>query len=155
MITSLNISRDPKDFPRAKPEGNLEGRGISQGRRGWISHSLVIIREVLILTLPIFTVLFGCISWYSLAAGIIYWMKWSSKFTYSIHSLLPRECTSKWHPRDSISWHTPGGKQESIHAWRCEGAPLERKEYQCPKLFIIVTCFPELGIFSLHSESSF
>ena len=34
------ISRDPRDFPRAKPEGNLEGRGKSQGRRGWISQYL-------------------------------------------------------------------------------------------------------------------
>lgn len=25
------ISRDPKDFPRAKPERNLEGRGNSRG----------------------------------------------------------------------------------------------------------------------------
>ena len=32
------ISRDPKDFPRAKPEGNLEGRGKSRGQRGWISQ---------------------------------------------------------------------------------------------------------------------
>ena len=32
------ISRDPRDFPRAKPEGNLEGRGKSRGRRGWISQ---------------------------------------------------------------------------------------------------------------------
>ena len=34
------ISRDPRDFPRAKPEGNLEGRGKSRGRRGWISQSI-------------------------------------------------------------------------------------------------------------------
>ena len=34
------ISRDPRDFPRAKPEGNLEGRGKSRGRRGWISQFL-------------------------------------------------------------------------------------------------------------------
>ena len=34
------ISRDPRDFPRAKPEGNLEGRGKSRGRRGWISQYL-------------------------------------------------------------------------------------------------------------------
>ena len=48
------ISRDPRDFPRAKPEGNLEGRGKSErvegckthgrgksrGRRGWISQYL-------------------------------------------------------------------------------------------------------------------
>ena len=32
------ISRDPRDLPRAKPEGNLEGRGKSWGRRGWISQ---------------------------------------------------------------------------------------------------------------------
>ena len=34
------ISRDPRDFPRAKPEGNIEGRGKSRGRRGWISQYL-------------------------------------------------------------------------------------------------------------------
>ena len=34
------ISRDPRDFPRAKPEGNLEGLGKSWGRRGWISQFL-------------------------------------------------------------------------------------------------------------------
>ena len=47
------ISRDPRDFPRAKPEGNLSGRGKSRGRMGWISHSLIISREGLILTLSI------------------------------------------------------------------------------------------------------
>ena len=34
------ISQDPRDFPRAKPEGNLEGRGKSGGQRGWISQYL-------------------------------------------------------------------------------------------------------------------
>ena len=34
------ISQDPRDFPRAKPEGNLEGRGKSRGRRGWIFQYL-------------------------------------------------------------------------------------------------------------------
>ena len=34
------ISWDPRDFPRAKPEGNLEGRGKSGGQRGWISQYL-------------------------------------------------------------------------------------------------------------------
>ena len=34
------ISRDPRDFPRAKPEGYLEGRGKSGGQRGWISQYL-------------------------------------------------------------------------------------------------------------------
>ena len=34
------ISRDLLDFPRAKPEGNLEGRGKSGGRKGWISQYL-------------------------------------------------------------------------------------------------------------------
>ena len=33
-------------------------------RRGWISHSLIISREVLILTLSILPTLQGCISWY-------------------------------------------------------------------------------------------
>ena len=37
-----------------------------------ILHSLIIIREVLILTLSIFNTLQGCISWYSLATGLIF-----------------------------------------------------------------------------------
>ena len=32
--------RRPRDFLRAKLEGNLEGRGKSRGRRGWISQFL-------------------------------------------------------------------------------------------------------------------
>ena len=31
---------DARDFPRAKPEENLEGRGKSRDRRGWISQYL-------------------------------------------------------------------------------------------------------------------
>ena len=34
------ISRDPRDFPRAKPEGNLKVQGKSGGQRGWISQYL-------------------------------------------------------------------------------------------------------------------
>ena len=36
-----------------------------------IMHSLIICWEVLILTLSIFNALYGCISWYSLATGLI------------------------------------------------------------------------------------
>ena len=72
--------RGPRDCPRAKPEGNLEGRGVQNPRLREISraeggvfsdtsrleavygHSFIIIREVLILTLSIFTALYGCIS---------------------------------------------------------------------------------------------
>ena len=32
------ISRGPRDVPRAKPEGHLEGRGKSRGRRGCASQ---------------------------------------------------------------------------------------------------------------------
>ena len=35
-----NPSGRPRDFPRTKPKGNLEGRGKSQERRGWISQYL-------------------------------------------------------------------------------------------------------------------
>ena len=45
--------------------------GKSRGRWGWISHSLIIIREVLILPLSIFNHLKVFISWYSLATGLI------------------------------------------------------------------------------------
>ena len=59
--------RGPRDCPRAKPEGNLEGRGVQNPRTGEISraeggvfsdtsrlkavygHSFIIIRELLIL----------------------------------------------------------------------------------------------------------
>ena len=37
---SQKIFRDPRVIPRAKPERNLEGRGKSRGRRGWISQYL-------------------------------------------------------------------------------------------------------------------
>ena len=33
------ISRDPRDFPRAKPEGNLEGRGVQNPRPREISRA--------------------------------------------------------------------------------------------------------------------
>ena len=56
--------RRPRDFPRPKrcPEGHLEGRGKSRGRRGCTTHSLIIGREVLILTLYVLLALQGCIS---------------------------------------------------------------------------------------------
>ena len=40
----------------------------------WVNamHSFIIIREALILTLSIFVALQGCISWYSLATGMIF-----------------------------------------------------------------------------------
>ena len=38
--SALEISLDPRDFPRASPSGNLSGLGKSLGRRGWISQYL-------------------------------------------------------------------------------------------------------------------
>ena len=38
--SALQISLDPRDFPRASPSGNLSGLGKSFGRRGWISQYL-------------------------------------------------------------------------------------------------------------------
>ena len=35
--SALEISLDPRDFPRASPSGNLLGLGKSLGRRGWVS----------------------------------------------------------------------------------------------------------------------
>ena len=60
-------------FPSA-PEmsfGTSLGPQKYLGCRGCITHSLIISREVLILTLSIFNALKVCISWYSLATGLI------------------------------------------------------------------------------------
>ena len=38
--SALQISLDPRDFPRASPSGNLSGLGKSFGRQGWISQYL-------------------------------------------------------------------------------------------------------------------
>ena len=61
-------------------------------------HSLIISREVLILTLSIFNALNVCISWYSLC---------------------PRECTEKYFPRECISRTLPreniGDTLHSVH----------------------------------------
>ena len=38
--SALEISLNPRDFPRASPSGNLSGLGKSLGRRGWISQHL-------------------------------------------------------------------------------------------------------------------
>ena len=38
--SALQISLDPRDFPRASPSGNLSGLGKSFGHRGWISQYL-------------------------------------------------------------------------------------------------------------------
>ena len=38
--SALQISLDPRDFPRASPSGNLSGLGKSFGLRGWISQYL-------------------------------------------------------------------------------------------------------------------
>ena len=88
------ISRDPRDFPRAKPEGNLEGRGKSRGRRGWISHSLIISREVMILTLSILPAMQGCISQYLPSLGGVR--------TFSHHQTFYREWISKSFPANKI-----------------------------------------------------
>ena len=38
--SALEISLDPRDFPRASPSGNLSGLRKYLGRRGWISQYL-------------------------------------------------------------------------------------------------------------------
>ena len=38
--SALEISLDPRDFPRASPSGNLSGLRKSLGRQGWISQYL-------------------------------------------------------------------------------------------------------------------
>ena len=65
------ISRGPRNVLWAKPEGHLESRGKSRGRRGCTTHSLIIGREVLILTLYILLALQGCISWYIPRDGLM------------------------------------------------------------------------------------
>ena len=125
--SALEISLDPRDFPRASPSGNLSGLRKSLGRRGWISqslprlggariHSLIISREVLILTLSIFNALKVCISWYSLATELI-----SEAMTYKDHIIQYSPCAlgsvqrntslgtvfPRTLPRDSISPYTP------------------------------------------------
>ena len=76
-----------------------------------INHSLIIIMEVLILTLSIFKALKVCISWYSLATGLI-----SEAMTYKHHIIQYSPCAPgsvqrntslgtvfpRTHPRESI-----------------------------------------------------
>ena len=112
--SDLEISLGPRDVPRASPSGHLSGLGKSLGRRGCTTqyipplgsvriHSLIISREVLILTLSIFNALNVCISWYSLC---------------------PRECTEKYFPRECISRTLP---RENIGDTSSRG-----KHWQCP-----------------------
>ena len=72
--------------------------------RGHHNHSLIISREVLILTLSIFNALNVCISWYSLC---------------------PRECTEKYFPRECISRTLPreniGDTSSRGKHWQCSG----------------------------------
>ena len=71
-------------FAPCHPFANLAVNWKCEALHWWdIEHSFIIIREVLILTLSIFTALYGCISWYSLEAEMAYWVKWSSKITLS------------------------------------------------------------------------
>ena len=69
-----------------------------------MSHSLIISREVLILTPSIFNALNVCISWYSLC---------------------PRECTEKYFPRECISRTLPreniGNTSSRGKHWQCSG----------------------------------
>ena len=58
----LKISLSPRDVPRASPSGHLSGLRKSLGRQGCTSHSLIIGREVLNLTLSILLALKGCMS---------------------------------------------------------------------------------------------
>ena len=73
-------------------------------QRAYIIHSLIISREVLILTLSIFNALNVCISWYSLC---------------------PRECTEKYFPRECISRTLPreniGNTSSRGKHWQCSG----------------------------------
>ena len=46
ILDGQKISRDPKDFPLAKPEVNLESRGKSRAWRGWISKYLPSFGEI-------------------------------------------------------------------------------------------------------------
>ena len=71
----------------------LLGLGKSLGRWGWISHSLIISREVLILTLTILTALRGCISWYIHTYGLM--------MRECLYAALSRDvlgCTSQYIP---------------------------------------------------------
>ena len=68
-------------------------------------HPLIIVREVLILTLPIFIALYGCISWCSLATEMI-----SNCMIIFSNALPPGECAGKYCPGDSISQYTPQGE---------------------------------------------
>ena len=77
---------------KSPPSGNLLGLGgcISQyiPPLGSVRiHSLIISREVLILTLSIFNALKVCISWYSLATGLI-----SEAMTYKDHIIQYSPC---------------------------------------------------------------
>ena len=92
---------------KSPPLGNLSGLGgcISQyiPPLGSVRiHSLIISREVLILTLSIFNALNVCISWYSLC---------------------PRECTEKYFPRECISRTLPreniGDTSSRGKHWQC------------------------------------
>ena len=106
--SALQISLDPRDFPRASPSGNLSGLGKSFGRRGWISqylprlggariHSFIIIREVLILTLSIFIPLQRCICLYPLATGMILNEMINSDHNIQSHPC-PQRCTDQYCP---------------------------------------------------------
>ena len=79
-------------------------------------HSLIIIRVIIgFNTVDIrrnssnssnSVALYGCISWYSLATGMIDDIEWYDlqKPYFPIHSLLPGECFGKYCSGDSISW---------------------------------------------------
>ena len=76
-------------------------------------HSLIIIRVIIgFNTVDIrrnssnSVALYGCISWYSLATGMIDDIEWYDlqKPYCPIHSLLPGECFGKYCSGDSISW---------------------------------------------------
>ena len=103
---------------KSPPSGNLSGLGgcIFRYIPPLVSvrtHSFIIIREVLILTLSIFSMgVFLDIPWKQR-----WHIEWNDlqRSHYPIHSLLPRECTRKYIPRDSISWYTPNREyQEHI-----------------------------------------
>ena len=75
-------------------------------RNKMIRQSLIIIRELLILTLSIFITLLGCISWYHWQQGW-YQIILSTGTISSNTQYTPRECIGKYWHRNSIFWYKP------------------------------------------------
>ena len=92
----ISRGRSLREIPRV--EGcKTHGQGKSRGRRGWIFHSFIIIREVLILTLSIFIPLQRCICLYPLATGMILNEMINSDHNIQSHPC-PQRCTDQYCP---------------------------------------------------------